>query len=76
MEMADYIPIDRRRIRWLFSNGDTTFPSADNDFTITIVDDNITEPTEYLEVHVDILSNGYLFPNQFARVTILDDDGG
>ena len=75
MEMADYLPITSKRIRWEVIKGEP-FPSADDDFTITIVDDDTSEPTEYLEVHIDITSNGYLFPNQFARVTILDDDGG
>lgn len=76
MAMEDYIPITMRRIRWLFDSSGTTFPSADADFTITIIDDDILEPTEYLEVHINVSTNGYLFPNQIARVTILDDDGG
>ena len=78
MEELDYIPITDRRVRWTRAQVDRVNPRNDtpNDipFIITIVNDNIAEPTEYLEVHFTITSNGFAFPRAIARVTILDDD--
>ena len=48
----------------------------DAPFTITITNDDISEPTEYFEVHFRVATTGFAFPDMVARVTILDDDGG
>lgn len=48
--------------------------SNDAPFTITILDDEIEEPTEYLEIHFTVETTGFAFPDAIARVTILDDD--
>ena len=45
-------------------------------FTVTIIDDDIPEPTEYFEVHFEVQSTGYAYPSAIGRVTILDNDGG
>jgi hypothetical protein len=81
-EGSDFIPIIDRRIRWGIQEGvfDRVNPRTDtaNDapFTITIIDDDVSEPTEYLEVHFVVVTTGFASPNAIARVTILDDDGG
>lgn len=80
-EGSDFIPIKDRRIRWsLRPQDDRVNPRTDtaNDapFVISITDDDIPEPTEYLEVRFRIDSTGYAFPSAIARVTILDDDDG
>lgn len=74
---GDFLAITNRRIRW---RPDTVDPRTDtaNDapFTITIIDDDILEDTEYLEVHFTVETTGFAFPDAIARVTILDNDGG
>lgn len=80
-EGSDFTPITERRIRWsVRPQDDRVNPRTDtaNDapFTISITNDDISEPTEYLEVHFRVASTGFAFPDAIARVTILDDDGG
>lgn len=45
------------------------------EFEITIVDNDIPEPTERFEIH-GMGTQNLLFPNPFMTVTIIDDDGG
>ena len=76
-EGADYKPITWRRIRW---NVDAVDPRTDTTydvpFSITIIDDNISEDPEFIDVTFSVQRNGVAFPRLIARVTILDDDGG
>ena len=79
VEGGDFIPITNRRIRWTVRPGDDPVNPRigrnDAPFIVTIVDDNIAEPTEYFEVHYTVETNGIALPDAIARVTILDDDG-
>ena len=72
----DYNPISNRRIRWSPNEVDPR-NDTDNDapFTITIIDDDVEEPTEYFEVFFRVTTTGFAFPDAVARVAILDDDG-
>ena len=78
VEDGDFMPITSRRIRWTVRPGDDPvnprIGSNDAPFLITIVNDNILEPTEYFEVHYTVESYGIAVPDAIARVTILDDD--
>ena len=65
----------------MFLEGSTTPRTGNRDipFDITIVNDDVAEPTEYLEVHFinnQTVGVGYAYPSAIARVTILDDDTG
>ena len=73
-EITDFTPIPERRIRW--RRGQVDPRDDEQPFTIDITDDDITEETEYLEVHFRVDNNGYAFPSAIARVYILDNDGG
>lgn len=80
MAGTDYQSIIRRRVVFLPDQVDPRMGSNDVPFDITIVGDDIAEPTEYLEVHfvidlTDTQGSGYAYPTAIARVTILDDDG-
>lgn len=45
------------------------------EFAITIINDNIDEPTERFQI-VGVPTQNVLIPNPILTVTILDDDGG
>ncbi len=64
--------VDRTRLRWTPES--VNLNPRDDPFTVTIVDDEVAENTEYFEVFFEVDVNGYPFPG-VARVTILDDDG-
>lgn len=74
MAGLDYSPISDRLIRWRANAVDP----EDNGppFTITIIDDNDSEDTEYFEVFFMVETIGYAYPDSVARITILDGDGG
>ena len=75
---SDYLALSGVIIRWQANQRLSRFDLGNNDvpFDVTIIDDDIPEPTEYFEVHFEVQSTGYAYPSAIGRVTILDDDGG
>ena len=68
---SDYTAVDSTKLR--FQPNQVDLNPKDPPFTVTILDDESAEPTEYFEVFFTIDVNGYPFPG-VARITILDDD--
>jgi hypothetical protein len=80
-EGTDFIPIIDRRIRWGVRPGfdrvnPRTATANDAPLRISIIDDDVSEPTEYFEVHFVVDSTGFASPDAIARITILDNDDG
>ena len=83
---VDYMALSNFRIRWLVDNqvDPRYIPDATDDdpvFEVTIIDDNIPEPPEYLEIDLTLNTggninnrNGFFFPRAVGRVTVIDDD--
>ena len=81
MAGSDYVSLSGVRTRWQAGETLSRFElgtGSGNDvaFEVTILDDDIPEPTEYFEVHFEVQSTGIGFPSTIGRVTILDDDTG
>ena len=75
---SDFEELSNFAIRWTANSEQPRYITSPNNanqpFTVTILDDDIPEPTEYFEVHFEVENTGFAFPSAIGRVTILDND--